>query len=129
MTVADFSLGRSKGDWQWGLELRSYGFAGHERRVEEAPRVAKAEGRRVTYEREEGVQEWFFNDERGLEHGFTIETRPANASGSEAPLTFTLAVRGNLLPMISSNEIRFLDSEGAVVVVDGKIVIRQCNRQ
>jgi hypothetical protein len=112
-----------KGDWQWALELRSYGFAGHERRVEEAPRVAKAEGRRVTYEREEGVQEWFFNDERGLEHGFTIETRPANASGSEAPLTFTLAVRGNLLPMISSNEIRFLDSGGAVVIVYEKLQV------
>ncbi len=105
-----------KGDWRWGLELCSYGFAGHQRSVERAPR-AKAEGQRVTYEREENVQEWFVNDERGLEHGFTIGKRPANASDSEAPLLFTLAVRGNLHPMISGSEVRFVDNEGAVVVV------------
>jgi hypothetical protein len=105
------------GDWQWGLELRSYGFAGHERSVERAPSAAKAEGQRVTYEREEGVHEWFINDERGLEHGFTIQKRPANASDSETPLLFTLAVRGNLHPMISGSEVRFVDNEGAVVVV------------
>jgi hypothetical protein len=105
------------GDWQWGLELRSYGFAGHERSVERASSAAKAEGQRVTYEREEGVHEWFMNDERGLEHGFTIQKRPANASDSETPLLFTLAVRGNLHPMISGSEVRFVDNEGAVVVV------------
>ena len=101
------------GDWRWGLELRSCGFAGHERSVGRAP-TAKAEGQRLTYERGESVHEWFINDERGLEHGFTIGKRPANASGSEAPLVFTLAVRGNLRPIISSSEVRFVDNQGTV---------------
>jgi trimeric autotransporter adhesin len=78
---------------------------------------ANAEGQRVIYEREENVHEWFVNDERGLEHGFTIGKRPADVSGSEAPLLFNLAVRGNLHPMISSREVRFVDNESAVVVV------------
>ncbi len=104
-----------KGDWQWGFELRSYGFAGHERRVGRAPR-AKAEGQRLTYKREENVHEWFINDERGLEHGFTIQKRPADASDSEAPLVLTFGVRGNLHPMISGSEVRFVDSQGRVVV-------------
>ena len=111
-----------KGDWRWGLELRSYGFAGHERFVERAPR-AKAEGQRMTYEREEGVHEWFVNDERGLEHGFTIQKRPADALGSEAPLVFTYAVRGTLHPVISSGEVRFVDDKGAAVVMYAKLQV------
>ena len=70
---------------------------GTERSVERAPRM-KAEGQRVTYEREEGADEWFINDERGLEHGFTIVRRPAVAGQPEAPLLLTFAVRGNLAP-------------------------------
>ena len=111
-----------KGDWRWGLELRSYGFAGHERFVERAPR-AKAEGQRMTYEREEGVHEWFVNDERGLEHGFTIQKRPADALDSEAPLVFTYAVRGTLHPVISSGEVRFVDDKGAAVVMYAKLQV------
>jgi len=117
-----------KGDWRWGLELRSYGFAEHERSVERAPRV-KAEGQRVTYEREENVHEWFVNDERGLEHGFTIQERPANVSDSEAPLLFVLAVRGNLHPMISSSEVRFVDDKGAVVVMYAKLQVWDAARK
>ena len=113
----------AKGDWRWGLELRSYGFAGHERSVERAPRAAKAEGQRITYEREEGVHEWFINEEGGLEHGFTIEKRPANASASETPLLFTLAVRGNLHPMISGSEVRFVDNQGMVAVTYAKLQV------
>ena len=107
-------------DWRWGLELRSYGFAGNERSVEQTPR-AKVDGQRMTYEREENVQEWFINDNRGLEHGFTIQERPLNASDPEAPLVFTLAVRGNLHPIISGSEVRFVDNQGVIVVTYAKL--------
>ena len=63
------------GTWQWGLELQSYGFAGQERAVAEPPRVNTA-GPRVTYDWDATVQEWFVNDRRGLEHGFTVRERP-----------------------------------------------------
>jgi FG-GAP repeat len=108
-------------DWRWGLELRSYGFAGNERSVEQTPRAAKVDGQRMTYEREENVQEWFINDNRGLEHGFTIQERPLNASDPEAPLVFTLAVRGNLHPIISGSEVRFVDNQGVIVVMYAKL--------
>src|SRR5664279_1738748 len=62
-------------DWQWGLELRSYGFAGHERVVADPPRVS-ATSQRVTYDWDATLQEWFVNDRRGLEHGFTVRERP-----------------------------------------------------
>ncbi|MEI6785514.1 MAG: hypothetical protein WCQ21_31880, partial [Verrucomicrobiota bacterium] len=63
------------GTWQWGLELQSYGFAGQERAVAEPPRV-NTSGPRVTYDWDATVQEWFVNDRRGLEHGFTVRERP-----------------------------------------------------
>jgi len=85
--------------------------------------AAKADGQRVTYEREEGVSEWFINDKRGLEHGFTIGKRPADASDSEAPLMFTLAARGNLHPKISNSEVRFVDNNGAVVVIYAQLQV------
>jgi hypothetical protein len=61
--------------WQWGLELQSYGFPGQERAVQDQPRV-KTSGPRVTYDWDATVQEWFVNDRRGLEHGFTARERP-----------------------------------------------------
>ena len=63
------------GGWQWGLELQRYGFAGHERAVTGQPRVRTA-GPRVTYDWDATLQEWFVNDRRGLEHGFTVRERP-----------------------------------------------------
>jgi hypothetical protein len=64
--------------WQWGLELQSYGFAGQERAVQDQPRV-KTSGPRVTYDWDATLQEWFVNDRRGLEHGFTVRERPSVA--------------------------------------------------
>jgi len=60
--------GASSAAWQWGLELQSYGFAGQERAVKDQPRV--------TYDWDATLQEWFVNDWRGLEHGFTVRERP-----------------------------------------------------
>jgi hypothetical protein len=60
------------------LELQSYGFAGQERAVQAQPRV-KTSGPRVTYDWDATVQEWFVNDRRGLEHGFTVRERPSVA--------------------------------------------------
>ncbi len=89
------------GGWQWGLELKSYGFPGAERAIGGAPAV-KAEGQRLTYDWDATVQEWFVNDARGLEHGFTVQraagANPRSATPIRNPLTFTLAVRGTLRP-------------------------------
>jgi hypothetical protein len=75
------------GGWQWGLELKSYGFQGAERVVGGVPTV-EASGPRLTYDWDATVQEWFVNDARGLEHGFTVKQRPANrergSSGRES---------------------------------------------
>ena len=69
------------------------------------------------------LEEWYVNDVRGLEHGYTVQRRPPyHAQESEAeergPLTFTLAVRGKLVPEVQDDGrgVRFLDQGGAVVL-------------
>ena len=116
--------------WQWGLELMSYGFSGNERAFSGVPTVT-AVGQRLTYQWAAGVQEWFVNDPRGLEHGFTLTERPSELqitnykfqiSDREPqlsnPLAFTLAVRGDLRPALTGDAqgVRFLDGHGATVL-------------
>ena len=106
------------GGWSWGLELRSYGFAGSEQVVTEATSVS-AEGQRVAYEWDVTLEEWYVNDTRGLEHGYIVHRRPVSDGGDGAsPLTFTLAVRGGLCPVIDAGGrgVSFSDSTGAKIL-------------
>ena len=105
----------TSGDWQWGLELRGYGFVGHTQIIEASPKV-EAEEQRIAYRWDAALEEWFVNDQRGLEHGFTIGTRPAGGD-SAAELEIDLAVRGNLQPKIASNglSVCFVRNEERIV--------------
>ena len=126
------------GGWTWGLELQSYGFPGAERAIHGVPAV-KADGQRLTYQWDAAVQEWWVNDKRGLEHGFTVKERPAGSgqrsadSGQPATLNFLLATRGSLTPAITDDAkgVLFRDAAGATVLnysglkvwdADGKVL-------
>ena len=105
--------------------------------------AVKADGQRLTYDWDATVQEWWVNDARGLEHGFTVKERPPQAPGSsrgdeaqissgkvsqslltsaatnqDLPLTFTLAVRGSLTAQVAADGlgVEFRDATGATVL-------------
>lgn len=101
--------------WSWGLELRSYGFAGQEKRLER-PAVVSAQEQRLAWAWDACLEEWLVNDQRGLEHGFTLRTRPSGAGAS--PLSFTLGTRGSLLPKIAADAqgVLFQDANGSTVL-------------
>jgi hypothetical protein len=103
--------------WQWGLQLQSYGFPGQERAVGQQATVTTEAGR-VTYGWAGGLEEWFSNEARGLEHGFTLRQRPAGAETAGAALTLRLAVRGTLRPRVlkDGQGVAFRDAAGAAVV-------------
>jgi hypothetical protein len=120
-------------DWQWGLELKSYGFEETQTAIGGTPAV-KAEGQRLSYQWDATVQEWWVNDKRGLEHGFTVAKRPSLPASSSQSLSFTLAVRGTLTPKVSPDAlgVMFQDAGGATVLnytglkvwdADGKILV------
>jgi hypothetical protein len=116
------------GDWQWGLELRSYGFPGQKRVIGNAAEVT-AQGDRVTYLRDATLREWFVNDQRGLEHGFTIEQRPPGGKDAETRLEFDLAVRGSLRPAISvdGETLRFENPQGTTVLTYSGLKVSDAN--
>ena len=118
-------------DWQWGLELRSYGFGKKQTAVGGQPAV-KAEGQRLSYQWNADVQEWFVNDQRGLEHGFTVARRPQGAA-AKASLDMVLGTRGTLKASVAADTqtVYFRDDQGAPVVTyaglkvwdaDGKVL-------
>ena len=108
------------GGWSWGLELQSYGFGEKQKAVGGTPAV-KAEGQRLSYQWDATVQEWFVNDQRGLEHGFTISQRPEADPplNSQPPtLNFLLTTRGSLSPKVAADAqgVSFQDASGATVL-------------
>ncbi|MEZ5352872.1 MAG: FG-GAP repeat protein [Bryobacteraceae bacterium] len=105
-----FTVQPDDGAWSWGLELTSWGSAG--RMQESRPAAPAADANRVRYERGGGLEEWFVNDGRGLEQGFTVRERPEG----EAELRLELAVRGGLEPRAEADGVRFVDRSGGAVV-------------
>lgn len=100
--------------WSWGLELQRWGVAGSERSISgKTPLVP--DGQRASYHWGSELQEWFVNDTRGLEHGYTVHSRPA---GTGDQLRFELAVRGGLSPQIDSGgrDVRFVDDSGSTAL-------------
>lgn len=114
-----FSTQPASGGWSWGLELKSYGYAGTEISVPDKPvSQSQSTGNRLSYHWNNALEEWFINDARGLEHGFTVKQRPATASSADSTLTFTLQVRGTLSPRVNSigDGITFQGDTGNTVV-------------
>ena len=118
------------GGWTWGLELQSYGFGEEQQSISGTPAV-KAAGQRLSYQWDAQVVEWFVNDPRGLEHGFTVASRPEH--GGSAPLAFLLGTRGSLRPNITADAqgVLFQTASGTTVLnytglkvwdADGKVL-------
>lgn len=109
------------GGWSWGMELVSYGYAGHECAVIGLPQVT-ASGGRVAYAWDDAVEEWFVNDTRGLEHGFTLQSRPPGADGR---LMMKLAVRGSLVAQVQKGGrgVSFTGEGGAAALTYGGLTV------
>lgn len=105
-------------DWTWGLELERYGFVGNQTDLER-PEQVSAEGNRVMYDWDDSLQEWYLNDARGLEHGYTVQRRLSAGDATEqAHLMFSFSVRGELSPSVHADgrDVNFLDEEGATAL-------------
>lgn len=70
-------------------------------RTPAAPTI-QAAGTRVVYHRG-ALAEWYSNEAQGLEQGFTITERPSGTG----LLTLVLNVSGELMPVVSGNDVQF----------------------
>jgi hypothetical protein len=64
-------------------------------------RAIRALGSRIEFARDRGITEWYENQERGLEHGFTLA-----APLGHGPLVLTVAVHGDVTPRMEGSEIQ-----------------------
>lgn len=111
-----FTAKPQEGSWTWGLQLQGYGFGEAQTTVTGTPAV-EANGQRLGYQWDDNVEEWFINDQRGLEHGFTVSRRPASGNApAGSGLTFTLLTRGDLSPRVAPQAVGFHDASGAFVL-------------
>jgi len=108
-----FTTRPDAGSWSWGLELQSYGWGAAN--LITTPRATTTDGGRLSRVWGDTLTEWYVNDSRGLEHGFTVASRPSSAT---APLTMELSVRGGLQPVVSPDgrDVAFTDAHGGTAL-------------
>ena len=106
-------------DWSWGLSLEAIGAPGDLRRPE--PARLQLNGQRVELVRGP-LTEWYRNDERGLEQGFTLHQPPPGGAGA-AELVLRLAVQGSLVGSISSDtNLSFVNRDGKPMLHFGHLL-------
>ncbi len=113
--------------WSWRLELERYGWS-DVRTVGESPRATFPNGRKVAYEWDENLTEWFVELDGGIEHGYDVRARPVQARGG---LSIVLRVSGDLAAKSGADRrsIAFVDAAGATVVAyDGLDVVDAVGR-
>jgi trimeric autotransporter adhesin len=93
-------------NWTWGLDLVSYSgqpVAGN------ASAKTEVRKNRVVYRwQQQEIEEWYLNDKRGLEHGFTLPSKHTTRNGVE----LVLQVRGGLRAEGSGAALHFADASG-----------------
>ena len=108
--------------WEMGMELTGYGFENNLQPVEDP--VMQAKGNRIEFDR--GIlTEWYINDKRGLEQGFTIHGPPSQTDESQGEkLSLALRLTGNLKPKWGKKgeSIIFVDGQGRTVLRYDKLV-------
>ena len=101
-----------EGGWEWSLQLERFGYEGALETVDKVAPVA--EGNRVEYRRAE-LTEWYVNDPRGLEQGFTVAEAPSSAPGR----ALVLELRGSGLETrqdVAGKSILLAAADGASVL-------------
>ncbi len=83
-------------DWSLTMTLSAWGQGGAMTPATDA--AVATEGRRIEYRRP-GITEWYVNDNRGLEQGFTLD-RPAGFDPA-LPVVLSVNLGGNLTPRVT----------------------------
>ena len=110
-TAVGIQLSGRDEDWTMPLTLAAWGREGSLHPCEPAEPVAR--GRRVEYRRG-ALTEWYVNDPRGLEQGFTLESRP----DGEGSLRFALEIGPGWTARVQpgARDALFRGAESGVVV-------------
>ena len=102
--------------WQWGLELTGWGYDGQIHAT--YPLAPQVSDNRATYKRI-GFDEWYVNDEKGLEQGLTISEPPEGIPpAGQQRLRFDFTIHGGLKGNLQEGAMSFTTPLGGVRVID-----------
>ncbi|MBI5100540.1 MAG: chitobiase/beta-hexosaminidase C-terminal domain-containing protein [Nitrospirae bacterium] len=106
-----------KGKEKWNLQMSLWGYGRGEKITEVASVAPVYEKNRLKYLRD-GITEWYVNDRRGVEHGFTLDFSPEGAD--QSPLTIVVAAETGLRPELLPHRkgVRFVDGSGKALRYD-----------
>ena len=115
----------SGGAWKLGMRLGRFGRDGALRDV---PVIRpNAEENRVEFRRASlGINEWYVNDERGLEQGFTIHQSASRETGGMGPLVLEMTLDEGLQAQAGNDgqTVLFTDVSGEPVLRYADLVVR-----
>jgi hypothetical protein len=102
-----------EGEWRLRMELTQLGSAEQLKPVRR-PKVT-VDGNRLTYDRG-AIQEWYINDSRGLEQGFTL-----NDPHGKEDIVLQLVLEGNVKPELIENgkAVQFVTPQGKTLRYKG----------
>jgi hypothetical protein len=117
------AFGQRGAGWGWEMRLAGWGVAGEMRAVGAEPAM-RSESSRVELDWSEGLTEWYVNDQRGVEQGFTIASRHGSDGGTGA-LVLEMTVETGLHAVVAEDgkSVVFSDAEERPVLRYGKLVV------
>jgi len=104
----------ASGEARLGITLAAYGYASALRPVGSV--TPRSSANRVSYTHG-SLREWFANGPLGLEQGFDVAARPGAGSG---PLTFSLAISGNLASRLQEGSLLLSGGHGVALRYGGR---------
>jgi hypothetical protein len=109
-------------DWSWLLTPTDYGYRGKVIPMNKDPEVTSHENI-IEYVYNKDFTGWYVNNEKGLEHGFTLSSPPQPRVNEKVLVEMSLET--SLTPKVlnEGENIVFLDSSGSEVLNYGKLLV------
>ncbi len=109
-------------DWSWLLTPAGYGYRGNIVPINDDPEVVVNENS-IEFVYNKDLTGWYVNDEKGLEHGFTINAPPQPITTGNLLFEMNLQTTLTSKTINEGENIAFLDDSGRIVLNYGKLIV------
>lgn len=110
-------LTAAQANWRWHLQPVAYGEDTALLPLPTAAHALHAEAQRVDISWVDHLSEWYVNDERGIEHGFTLRKQPGSRGDGGQSVVIDMRLSTNLTPVLErAGVLRFENAHGQAIL-------------
>jgi hypothetical protein len=109
-------------DWSWLLTPTGFGYEGNVGPMNNDPEVF-TDGNSIEFIYNKDLTGWYINNEKGLEHGFTLASPPQPKSTGNILFEMSLQTSLTSKTINEGENIAFLDDSGMIVLNYGKLIV------